>query len=154
MHKTLAAAVMATALAGTAEAQQQDAQVVQALDEMVWAFGVECQMGNARACTSVAYIEDYGGRMLHAGNACQYGDQAACQFYQQAYYELSGLYAQFHQQPWVAKALDMAPDGYRATHEARMQAIHTWGAENAANWPVLTPGGGEAHQRFINSLRQ
>jgi len=60
---------LALGLSTGVKAQQQDPQVVQALNEMVYAFGVNCQSGNPQACQSANYIQSYGGQMLQAGGA-------------------------------------------------------------------------------------
>lgn len=154
MRISILAALLAISVTGHAKAQQQDPQVVQALNEMIYAFGVNCQYGNQQACQSANYIQSYGGQMLQAGNACQFGNQQACQFYQQAYYELSGVYSQFQQQQWAAQAMQKQPQGYALSHQQRMQQIQQFGAQNTANWNRQQAANDAAHQRFIESIRQ
>lgn len=152
--RLLMSAALALGVSTGAQAQGQDPQVVQALNEMIYAFGVNCQYGNAQACQSANYIQGYGGQMLQAGTACQYGNQQACQFYQQAYYELSGVYSQFQQQQWAMQAMQQQPQGYGLTHQQRMQQIQNFGAQNTANWNARQAANDAAHQRFIESIRQ
>lgn len=147
-----AAAIVAASLGQTARAQ--DPQVVQALNEMLYAHGVACQYGQQESCWSANYVQQYGQQMLQAGNACQYGNQQACQFYNQAYNDLSGAYSQFQQQQWAAQAMQQQPQGYGSTHAQRMQAIQNFGAQNTANWNQRQAVNDANHQRFIESIRQ
>lgn len=136
------------------EARAQDPQVVQALNEMLYAHGVNCQYGNQDSCWTANYIQQYGSQMLQAGNACQYGNQQACAFYNQAYQELSWAYGEFQQQQWAAQAMQQQPQGYALSHQQRMQQIQQWGAQNTANWNARQAANDASHQRFIESIRQ
>ena len=150
--------VFAAALAFSAlslPAQAQDPQVVQALNELYYVHSANCQYGNQESCWAAQYVQQRGGQMIQAGQACQYqNNQQACNFYNNAYSELSTAYNAMQQSQWAQQAMQQPGAGLGTTHEQRMAEIQNWGAQNTANWNAQQATNDANHQRFIESIRQ
>ncbi|MEM1161563.1 MAG: hypothetical protein AAGJ28_11560 [Pseudomonadota bacterium] len=133
--KIFAAALFAAAVTPATETRADhylataDPQVVQAINELMYAYGGACQMGNPQACNLVNLMQQEAGNMLSAGYECQTaGNQQACQYYQSAYQQLSQVY-NYTQQALAAGQMQQAPSYNQSTHAQRMQQIHNWGQQ-------------------------
>ena len=135
--------------------QTADPYVVQQLNEIIWALGAACQMGNGQACSMMQLAQTEAHAMLNAGFECQMnGDQNACMHYNQAYGQLQQGYQQM-QAAVQAGRLNAGGGGYsQSTHAERMQQIHNWGQQRL-QWGQQQMQRSEAnHQQFLEMLRQ
>lgn len=139
MKILLAATVLACGAVTGANAnhymQTADPQVVQAINEIIYALGQGCSAGNMNACNMVPIAQQQAHAMLAAGYDCQaQGNPQACQFYQQNLWQLQEAYQQVSYaaqtgslyQP-TGGAQQVNPLG--ETHAQRMQNIHNWGQQ-------------------------
>ncbi|TFL18253.1 hypothetical protein [Jannaschia formosa] len=169
MSRFLALALAALAAAGPKPAaadhymQTADPQVVQAIQEIVWALGQGCNAGNAGACQAIPMAQQQAHMMLSAGYDCRMqNDPQACQFYQANLQQLQQSYQQVAQamqtgalmQPQGGMGGGGAMPGMGSTHEERMQQIHNWGQQRLEwgrqNQTIMD----NSHQRFLETLRQ
>lgn len=151
-------AALVVCVSGSAQAQgfygiQNDPGVMQALSSMSMAFGQSCQMGDQQACYAYQYVQDIGNYMFGASDACLQGNQQGCMAYMQAYQQLDADYGMFLQQYAGAQQFS-GGGGMGMTHDQRMQEIARMGAQNTANWQARQQANDQAHQRFIESIRE
>lgn len=162
MKRILGAVLVALGLNGPATAdhyfQTADPQVVQAINEIVFALGQGCNVGNAQACNAIPLIQQQAHAMLSAGYDCQtQGNQQACSFYQQNLWQLQEAYTQVQmaaQQGHLMQQYGAPSQGMGLTHEQRMQLIHNFGAQNTANFNQRMQQTDRNHQQFIDMIRQ
>ncbi len=121
--------------------QTADPQVVQMIEEIIYALGQGCQAGNMNACNAIPMAQQQAHAMLSAGFDCaQAGNQQACGFYQNNVWQLQQGYqmvAQAHQSGMLYQPNNgmsgsgavggAVPQG--STHAQRMQQIHNWGQQ-------------------------
>lgn len=90
------AAAAALSIAGTADAAkpslQQDQRAIAILNVLNTTFTNDCYAGNSYACAGKSYVRDIGGYMWAASEACDNGNNTACNQYEQAYRELENAY--------------------------------------------------------------
>ena len=98
MLATAAAAALSfggsTAEASTT-ALQHDRNAIAILTVMHFTLKTECHYGNQYACAGKRYVEDLGGHLWAASQACDYGNWDACDDYQRAYGEMQTVYYKF-----------------------------------------------------------
>lgn len=133
---------------------QNDPGVMQALDQMGYAFGSACQLGDQNGCMGYNYIQQIGSYMMGASGACLQGDQSACFAYSQSYQQLDADYGMFLQQYAGQQQGYYDPNYSAAQHQQRMQDIYNFGAQNTANWNAQQQQNDLQHQQFIESIRQ
>jgi hypothetical protein len=164
MLKGIALCLPAFFAGSLAEAQNYDVrndyQVWGAIQQMSQGFGTGCQMGDQNGCQAYQYVQDMAGYLIATNDACVYqGQQQACQYFQQAYYQLDndfGMYSQSYA-PQVQAMMGGGGQMYDpmgATHEERMANINNWGqqmlAQGAANSALLD----QRHEQFMQTLRE
>ena len=159
IRKKFGALIICIVAANVAKAQQfsgmeNDPGVIQALDQMGYAFGSACQAGDQNACMGYNYIQQVGSYMAGASNACLYGDSGGCQAYAQAYQQLDADYGMFLQQYGGQQQGYYDPNYSAAQHQQNMQDIYNFGAQNTANWNAQQQQNDLQHQQFIESIRQ
>ena len=140
-----------------AQAQQflpmeQDTQVQGAIFQMYSAFGNACQMGDQQACQGVQYLQNLAGYMQQASWACQQGQPQGCQAYQQAYYQLDADYGQF--MAYMAQMQQQQPMMPQTTHDQRLQQIQQWGQQMNQNAINSQNALDNSHAQFMEYLRQ
>jgi hypothetical protein len=138
---------------------QNDMALINGINQMMMAFGGACQMGDGQACGYMQYVQNIGGYMAQASNACLQGDQNGCNAYAQAYQQLNTDYGMFSQSPYAmagggAAAVNPPVNPLGETHEDRMNAIRQWGAQNTQNWQQQQLQNDQNHQRFIEMIQQ
>lgn len=135
MNKVILAgalSVLATGALADHYMRTADPQIVQAVNEIIYALGEGCNAGNMTACNAIPQAQQHAHIMLSAGYDCQMqNNPAACQFYQQNIYMLQNVYqhvAAAAQSGALYQPLQ-APGGggIGATHEERMAQIDRWG---------------------------
>ncbi|MEM9344209.1 MAG: hypothetical protein AAGA87_14295 [Pseudomonadota bacterium] len=139
MKRLLAAAAMALCTITGAQAnhymQRADPQVLQAINDILYALGQGCSYGNVNACNLIPVAQQQAHAMLVAGYDCrERGNQQACSFYEQNLWQLQEAYQQV---AYAAQTgLLYSPTGGQATgnplgqtHAQRMQNIHNWGQQ-------------------------
>lgn len=162
MKRILLALACAAGLGAPAAAdhyyQTADPQVVQAINEMVYALGQGCNAGNAQACQAVPLLQQQAHFMLSAGYDCvAQGNQQACAFYQQQIWQLQEAYQQVSfavQQGYLMRPYGQPSAGMGLTHEQRMQQIHNFGVQNRLNFQNRMATMDANHQQFLDYIRQ
>ena len=116
--------------------QTADPQVVQAINEIIFALGQGCSAGNMNACNMVPLAQEQAHAMLVAGYDCQaQGNPQACQFYQQNLWQLQEAYQQVAYAAQTGLLYQPSGGGQAGanplgqTHAQRMQIIDICGQQ-------------------------
>jgi len=155
----VAFAGVATGAAAQNYEVRNDFQVWGAIEQMSSGLGTGCQMGDQNGCQAYQYVQDLAGYLIATNDACNYqGDQQACQFFQQAYYQLDndfGQYMQFYApqlQAMMGGGGTQMVNPMGATHEERMANINNWGQQmldqGAANSALMD----QRHADFMATI--
>lgn len=154
MRRFILSTFLAAGLASQAPAdhymQSADPGVVSLINQVVAMYQQACQFGNPTGCQLAEMAMSDGHYLLNAGYDCQYGNQAACNYYQQGVWSLQTYAAQMQQAQLGGGGMGN-PLG--ATHAERMQNIHNWGQSRMAWGQQQSQMMDQRHQQFMESLR-
>lgn len=159
MKKLLLGLAFATSIATGAQAQnftpmQNDQGLLQAINQMAYTLGGNCQGGIQASCQAYNYIMTNANSMSQASNACQQGNGQGCQYYAMYYRQMETDFNTFSQSMQSSgPQYGGGSSALGSTHQERMAAIQNFGAQNTQNYQQRMNQMDNNQAQFLGSIR-